>query len=113
MDWVGIVALLVSVLIWLFDPSPIRRRLGLEKPPPPLPYYVVGSQIDSLRKDPIVAPVLPADQSRLHWVLDERRARAIAEGSSPLLTQAGGEIRLRSYDPGGNRDGVLMIRPEA
>ncbi len=31
------------------------------------------------------------------------------EGSSPLLTQAGAEIRLRSF--GG--DSVLMIRPEA
>jgi hypothetical protein len=114
MDWIGIAALVVSVLLWLFNPSPIRRWLGLEKPPPLPPYYVAGSQVDKLRRDPLVAPVLPADESRLRWVLDGRQARAIAEGFSPLLTEAGEEIRLRSQGSNGDTDSVLMMaRPQA
>jgi len=105
MDSIGIAALVVSVLLWLFNPSPIRRRLGLEKPPPPPPYCVRRAQIDGLRKDPVIAPVLPGDDSRLHWVENGQRERATMEGSSPLLTQAGAEIRLRSF--GG--DSVLMM----
>lgn len=104
MDWIGIGALVVSVLLWLFNPSPIRRRLGLEKPLPPPPYYVAGSQLDHLRQDPIVAPVLPADLSRLHWVLVLRpgrcqgqRADGPAGGVAGALTaELARRARLRS-----------------
>ena len=83
----------------------------------------VGSALSALVAAPRTSRVASVD--RVEWsakvggnlglTTSRRGTRAAlrenpAEGSSVLLTEMGAEIRLRSYDPGGARDSVLMVR---
>src|SRR5262245_33554107 len=110
MGWIQVAGLVVAVLGLALAFPAVRRWLRMEKPPPPPPYYVRRAYMDELRRDPLVAPVLPADDSRVHVVEDGQQEREIMKGSSLLLTQKGAEIRFRFGSTGG--DSVLMVRPE-
>lgn len=112
MDWIGFAALILSALLWLFNPAPLRRRLGLEAPPAPPPHFTAGTDIAILRRDPVVAAVIPSDPDRrLAWEHTDVIATAKARGFQPLLTPDGAEIRHgRVVGPGKATELVLMIR---
>jgi hypothetical protein len=108
---ISAVGILVVLGVWLVDPVPVRRWLGLEKPPPPEPHYTQALQIEQLRADPNVARVLPPDGVPLQWTVIEDRGRLEAQGWRPLCVIDGGEIRRRSYESAaGPRESVLLLK---
>ena len=112
MDWIGFAALILSALLWLLNPAPLRRRLGLEARPAPPPHFTAGTDIAILRRDPVVAVVIPSDPDRrLAWEHADVIATAKAKGMRPLLTPDGAGIRHgRVVGPGKVTELVLMVR---
>lgn len=118
MDWIGIgglaigsIALVVSVVLWLFNPAPIRQRLGLAPKPPPEPYYVENFDIRQLRRDSELAPHLPESDDGLAWVLQELEPTNLTKGYRRFTIAGGRSVIWQTHDHRGLSQSVLMWKP--
>lgn len=104
MDWIGFAALVLSFVLWLFNPAPLRRLLGLEKPAPPPPVYAAGMQDELMRLNREIDEVLTPEIVPLtSWVSVDIVETEIAKGKRPLTTRIGSEIRCQA------REGELVL----
>lgn len=107
-DVVGILALVVSVLLWLFNPHPIRTRLGLEPKPEPEPHYVLRADVTG---HPVLGPVWSENRGGLEWVPAGLESAKVAAGYRRWRDPEGRVAVLQQYHGRQTMESVLMWRP--
>ena len=109
--WLGVAALVVSIALWLFNPHPLRRRLGLEPRPEVPPIFARDADLTNLLQHSEIAPLLPSDLAdSIGWQLETRTETARANGWRLFETRDGRRVACQMPGERGGTN-VLMWKP--
>ena len=93
MEWLILgVATAVNVALWFFQPTWLRRRLGIETDPAPDPYPLRVRNAAELRREPVIGELYIAAEERgatLSWSPPNRAGRLLLDGYDRFLTPSG------------------------